>query len=201
MWRSLLSQCLQEDNYGIISYSFWIFTLSGQGILETDSTTEEMHWENVFVLFCFLLMEIMSTCPAISRPYSMFDNTRIDKSTNIVHNVTANCGDYNVRRKVVYQCQYDGFYPVYHTVSFGYPWSPGSSQRYARHKPHVTEKNDLLRDALDSLNHVCYTHDRSQTCLEESGIQDYCATTIVQMNLQPFSFLTLSVTISGAMRT
>ena len=119
----------------------------------------------------------MSTSSVIGRPYSIF---------SIVHNVTAYCGDRDVRRKNVIQCQRDGYRPV----GFGYPWSPGGSQRYSRYKPNVTEKNNLLRDALDSLNHVCYNHDRSRTCLEENGIQGYCLATIDYMNLQPrFDFI------------
>ncbi len=36
-----------------------------------------------------------------------------------------------------------------------------------------TEKK-TLGDALDSLDHVCHTHDRSRTCLEQSGVRDEC---------------------------
>ena len=45
---------------------------------------------------------------------------------------------------------------------------------------HVTlaNRNTSLRHALDSLNHVCYVQDRSETCLDESGIPSYCLNTI-----------------------
>ena len=128
----------------------------------------------------------MSTNSVIGRPKGIIDYAIIHKSSRIVHNTTVNCGDRDVQRETVYRCQRDG----YHPVGFGYPWSPDGSQRYSRHKPNVTEKNSLLRDALDSLNQLCYNHDRSHTCLKESGIQGYCLAANEYMNLQPcFDFI------------
>ncbi len=125
----------------------------------------------------------MSISSVIGRPYSIFDSTRTYKSSNIVHNATVNCGNPDVRKKTLYQCRRD----VYSQLSFGYPWSPDGSQRFSRHKLNVTEENNLLKDALDSLTHMCYNHDISQTCLKETGIQDYCLATIGQLNRKPLS--------------
>ncbi len=52
-----------------------------------------------------------------------------------------------------------------------YPWSPSGRNNIPRNVQNVT---DNMRDALDSLNHVCYIHDRSQSCLREHDIQDFC---------------------------
>ena len=59
-------------------------------------------------------------------------------------------------------------------------WSPKGSQRNAGHNPNATDRNYALRDALDSMNHVCHTYDRSQICLEENDIEDYCLATTKQ---------------------
>ncbi len=57
----------------------------------------------------------------------------------------------------------------------GYPWSPPGKQKIYRNVQNVT---DNLRDALDSLNHMCHIQDRSQKCLLEHGIRGFCVSMI-----------------------
>ncbi len=100
----------------------------------------------------------------------------IGQNSSTVHNATIDCGDHNVLNKKVLQCQWD----LLKVAMYGYPWFPKSSQRNSRHNLNAPDRNISLRDALDSLNHVCRLYDRSQTCLEEKNIPDYCLTTVYQ---------------------
>ncbi len=95
------------------------------------------------------------------------------RNFSTVHYPTIDCGDWDVLHKMVWQCHLE----LFELAVYGYPWYPNGGRRNSRHNPNATDKNNGLRDALDSLDHVCDTYDRSQTCLEESHIQDYCLAT------------------------
>ncbi len=130
------------------------------------------------ILLCMLHVSGVTRSSAIqSRPYNRVErsNNADSQKYNNVHNVTVDCGDYTgTRRMAMWQCQRY----IYTLARDGYPWSPRGSQRSSRNG------NDTLRDDLDSLNHACHIHDRSQTCLEKSGIPDYCLATNKDMYLQ-----------------
>ncbi len=140
------------------------------------------------VMIAVLLLVVrVSSSSVISRPDHRVDNTSVgaSQSSSRVHNVTTDCGDYGVLNKNAWQCNLD----LHQLAGYGYPWFPRGSHRNSRHYPNTTDRNNTLRDALDSLNHVCHTYDRSQTCLEESDIRDYClATTYPSERAVPIDF-------------
>ncbi len=111
-----------------------------------------------------------SRCSTILRTSDRVENVANGPRSSNLHNVTVDCGDYNLVKKTVWQCQRD----VYQLALAGYPWSPHRSQRHSTNDPNVTDRDNNLKDALDSLNYVCHIYDRSQTCLQESGKPDYC---------------------------
>ncbi len=135
----------------------------------------------------------------VSSPQSGFDNSRVgnSQSSSTVHNVTVDCGNYGVLNRIGSQCYRD----LIQLASRGYPWSGGDNERHSRNNPNVADRNNTLGDSLDTLNHVCYIHDKSQTCLEENGIHDYCVATMVDGRPALQWIFSLSVIISGAMRT
>ncbi len=148
-----------------------------------------MHILAVRTLVLILLYTLMVSRSSIidSRSYHRVSKTNVDTSPSSIseHNVTVNCGSLSFRTKTVWQCQRD----LYGLLLYGYPWSPHGSNRNSRHNPNVRGINNTLRDALDSLRHVCRIHDRSKACLEESGIRDYClATTTNRYILMDFQF-------------
>ncbi len=124
------------------------------------------------MIVVFLLAARIARSSVISSPNNGFGNTSIGarQSSSTVHNATIDCGDQHVQNHIVQQCQRD----LKHLASYGYPWSAEHSQRNSRYNPYATERKSALRDALDSLDHACYTHDQSQRCLEKSKVQDYC---------------------------
>ena len=102
-----------------------------------------------------------------SRPYSRFLKKDLSSSQTFSwHNATVNCGDVDVLLNNTWNCLRD----VLQLVKQGYPWSPST------HKTPTNVQNvtDNLRDALDALNHVCYIQERSQRCLREHDIRDFC---------------------------
>ncbi len=99
-----------------------------------------------------------------SRPYSRFVTRDVSSSQTFTwHNATVNCGDWVVLYNTTMHCQRD----LIQLALQGYPWSAPGRQKTPRTVQNVT---DNLRDALDSLNHVCYIEDRSQQCLWENHI-------------------------------
>ena len=122
-------------------------------------------------------------------------HTRTEKKTvgttarpNNAHNFTVDCGNITVAtNNTIFRCQRD----LNQLVDYGYPWSHLGSRRNSKHNLNVRDMNNTLRDALDSLNHVCYIHQRSQACLEENGIGHFClAITPVGTHLQTdFQFI------------
>ncbi len=142
--------------------------------------------ERIVVL---LLVVTGARSSVIRRPGNRFDNASVQESqsSSAVHNVTIDCGNNLVRNKIAFRC---GLY-LNQLSSYGYPWSPEGSLKKSKHDPNATDRNNTLRDALDSLNHVCHTYDRSQTCLEESGIKYYClaATNWVSLLHIDFQFI------------
>ncbi len=128
-------------------------------------------------LLLFLLILFSWSSALQSRPYSKI-HTRDDYvslASNRVNNVTVKCGGYTARRKIVFQCQRD----LYRLTWNGYPWSPTDTQGTYRNDKKLTDRNNTLGDALDSLKHVCYIYmyDRSPKCLQENGVRDYCIAT------------------------
>ncbi len=143
-----------------------------------------------FLLILLFVPRTTKPSATSTGPYSRVERvtagTRLATGSpfNGLVNVTVDCGDYGVLRETVYQCQRD----IYILASYGYPWSPhAGNQRNHGKNVDVKDKNDTLGDALDSLNHVCRIHDRSRRCVEESGIENYCLSTIATLYL-PLDF-------------
>ncbi len=134
------------------------------------------------ILMVLLLTARKSRSNIISRPYSI-PNARGD-TRDIVQSfgrvVPNDCGDRTVLQKHVWQCVGD----LYQLTGNGYPWTPHRNQR------NFKDNLNNIRDALDSLNYACLTFDRSQRCLLEHGISDYCLATTRywHMNIY-FSFI------------
>ncbi len=124
-----------------------------------------------------------------SRQYNRFANTNTDtiQSEKKSYRVTLDCGNITYIEQTVWRCQND----IRQLAGYGYPWSLSGSHRHPGNKQqNVTNKTVSLRDALDSLDHVCYIQDRSQACLEENGIRDYCLIATVYIHLQKdFQFI------------
>ena len=121
----------------------------------------------MFILLVSLTAGTVSGSSVIySRPYTRFAKRDADSSQTsaTMHNVTMDCEDWDSRFRAVYHCLYD----LLQLTQQGYPWSP---VQIPRNEQNVS---DRLRDALDSLNHVCYTQDRSQRCLQEHHFRDFC---------------------------
>ncbi len=140
-----------------------------------------IHVLDVRALLLILLVIVGVTSSSVlqSRPYhaySRLENTRdgdgVSPRSNNVHNITIDCGNPYALRKAVSQCSRD----VRRLTSYGYPWFVHGNQKNP-HNPNETHRNGILRDALDSLDHVCSVHDRRQTCLEEGGVEEYCLKT------------------------
>ncbi len=134
----------------------------------------------------------------VSSPQSGFDNSRVgnSQSSSTVHNVTVDCGNYGVLNRIGSQCYRD----LIQLASRGYPWSGGDNERHSRNNPNVADRNNILGDALDTLNHVCHIYDKSKTCREDmaSGITVWRP----WLTVLPFKWIfSLSVIISGEMRT
>ena len=148
-------------------------------------------------LLILLLMVRLSITYVVSRPYRSFDNSlNTSQSSSTVHNVTVDCGNYGVLNKIGSQCYRD----LIQLASRGYPWSGQDSERHSRNNPNVADRNNILGDALDTLNHVCHIYDKSKTCREDmaSGITVWRP----WLTVLPFKWIfSLSVIISGEMRT
>ena len=81
------------------------------------------------------------------------------------HRITIDCGDPRALDMKMIQC---GGY-LYQLFGQGFPWSGIS--------PNITYErgnNGSLKDALDSLDYVCETVDRTRRCLRENNIHGYC---------------------------
>ncbi len=133
------------------------------------------------MIVVLLLVVRVAKSSVISRPNRRLDNTSVmaGQNSSTVHNATMDCADWFVLNKNAWQCLWD----LEQLAWNGYPWSHRGKKRNSRHHANATDRNNTLRDALDSLNHVCHTYDRSQTCLEESGIRDYCLGTTNQASV------------------
>ncbi len=119
-----------------------------------------------------LVVVSVARSSVISSPNNHVDNTSIhaSRSSSTVPNITIDCGDWGVLNTIIWQCERE----LVQLAENGYPWSAKGSQRNPRHNLNITKRNNTLGDPLDSLNHVCHIYDRSQTCLEENYIGDYC---------------------------
>ncbi len=126
-------------------------------------------------MIVILLLEVREVrMSVISSPNSNLDSTGVHaRRSYSTHNVTIDCGDWDAMSKVAWQCLRD----LSDFAQHGYPWSLTGSQRRFRHNRNTRDGNNTLRDPLDSINHVCHAYDISKTCLEESGIRDYCLAT------------------------
>ena len=94
-------------------------------------------------------------------------NVSSSQTSSTVHDATMDCANHDLRSKALQHCLKD----LRQVAWRGYPWSALDRQEIPRNGQNVT---DNLRDALDSLNHVCYIHHRSQRCLRKHGIRDFC---------------------------
>ncbi len=137
-------------------------------------------------LLLILLLGVDRGSIISNTPYSRVENKGGGggQSSNNVHNVTVNCGDDTVLGSTVFRCSQD----IFHLASSGFPWTIRGSQRNFRPNPTVTDKINTLRDALDSLNHTCHINDKSQSCLSERGIRDYCLVTTGEGGLFQMDF-------------
>ncbi len=119
-----------------------------------------------------LLFSITASSVVSSNRRYVLGNKIVDRNgtSSTVHNVTVDCGKKPILEKTAWWCLRD----LLHLVNNGYPWSPRGSQKNSTNHETVADRTETLRDALDSLDHVCYIHDRSRTCLEQSGISDNC---------------------------
>ncbi len=126
--------------------------------------------------FALLLLLLTTGSYVISgRTNYIFDNTNINnQSSSTMHHVSMDCGDPTALKKIVAQCLHD----LERVANYGYPWFLYGSNRMVRNYGNGSNRNTSLRDAMDSLNQVCYIQDRCQTCLEESGLPGYCTNTI-----------------------
>ena len=125
-----------------------------------------------------LLLAARAVTSSVSSSNNRYDKTSVSdsQSSNAVHDVTIDCGDVVVLNKTASECQRD----LLQHARYGYPWSPNGSQRNSRHNANATDESDAMKDVLYSLNEVCHAYDRSQTCLEENDIPDYCLATTNQ---------------------
>ncbi len=130
------------------------------------------------LLILSFISRVTRSSPMHVRPYSIAENISVgaSESSNNVHIPTVDCGDWDIMSQAVGQCQHG----ILNLAEYGYPWYPHGHHGHSRNNPNVTSSDTshtILTDALNSLNHVCHIHDRSQTCLKESGISDYCLAT------------------------
>ncbi len=130
------------------------------------------------LLILLFIVGVTSSSVFRSRPYHAYSRAESIREgasprSNNVHNVTVDCGDTYALRKAVYKCSRD----VRQLTSYGYPWFTHGNQKNPPHNLNATQLSGILRDALDSLDHVCRVHDRQRTCLEEGGVGDYCLQT------------------------
>ncbi len=132
--------------------------------------------QTLLVILLFKLRVFRSSIIPII-PHNKAEKTSAGSSprSNDVHNITVDCGDKSVLEKTAWHCLWD----LHQMGQYGYPWLHREPQRNSRNNPKITDRNNSVRDALDTLNQVCHIYDRSQACLEESGIRDYCLTTTV----------------------
>ncbi len=138
------------------------------------------------MIVVLLLAVKMTKSSVISSRNNRFDNTSVGakQSSGTVHSITIDCGDWDVRNKIVWLCQKD----LLQLASYGYPWYPRDRQRYSRLNTNATDRNKTMRDALDSLNQVCHIYDRSQKCLDDIDIGDYCLATTYASVLTQIDF-------------
>ncbi len=122
------------------------------------------------LLLILLFLLTFSRCSVIRRR----DDSRVgmvnagsSSKLNNVHNATVYCEDTRALYRTGWRCQRD----IVILARYGFPWSP-----QGRHSPNVSDRNNTLRDALDSLNEVCHISDRGMRCLEENAIRGFCLT-------------------------
>ncbi len=123
-----------------------------------------------------ILLSVSRSCVIARR-----DDTRVgtvnagsSSKSNNVHNVTVDCGDIWTQKMTGWRCQHDNDT----FARYGFPWSPHGRHIKYTYNPNVSDRNNTLRDALDSLNDVCHISDRSMRCLEENGVRGFCLTLI-----------------------
>ena len=126
----------------------------------------------VFLLVSLITLTVSGSSVIHSRRYSRVGKRDFEsnQTNSTVHNVTMDCGDVSVLYNMIKHCRRD----LLQLAWQGYPWSPHGSHTGS----HQNATNNM-RDALDSLNHVCYINDRYQRCLQEHSIRDFCQITVV----------------------
>ncbi len=132
----------------------------------------------IVLLVSVLAVTVAGSSAIHSRPYSRFGKRDVNSSQTFTwHNAAVKCGGNKVVKRNTRYCQRE----LHHLTIQGYPWSPPGRQENPIDVQNVT---DNLRDALDSLNHVCYIQDRSRRCLREHDIQDFCVASTTPGRLQ-----------------
>ncbi len=124
----------------------------------------------ILLLAVLTVLGVSGSSSSHSRPYSRVVKRDVDSSQmpSTVHNVTMDCADSGVRSKAVGQCLWGLSAQL---AAQGYPWSP---RGYAKLSIPDQNATDNLGDVLDSLNQVCYIQERSQRCLQEHDVRDFC---------------------------
>ena len=145
--------------------------------IRTTGTMTVILGRTLFVLL--FIFRVSQSAYIHSTPYTRFHSRKVDnsQSSSTVHNATIDCGDWTFLYETTSHCQGD----LKQLANYGYPWSTYASHKKSKNNPNLTDRVNIrqaLGDALDSLNHVCHIHDRSRTCLDESGIPGYCATSL-----------------------
>ncbi len=120
-----------------------------------------------------LLVSVLTVTVSVSsvvhtRPYSRAVKRDVDRNPapGTMHNVTIDCGQ---PERAAFKCLGD----LRDLASQGFPWLPAS------------------QDALGYLNHVCDILYRSETCLREHAIPDFCLTTLKEYHtlIPDFQFI------------
>ncbi len=149
-----------------------------------------MAMEEKCLSILFLLMIGTQIYASKNRYFHKQDNANAEPNhypQSTTHNVTTDCGDRSNVIAAVIICQR----PVIHLTTKGNIWL-NSDIHMGVGNIHNKARNGSgnLGDSLDSLQHACSIHQRSQQCLYEHGIRDYCLSYVSSLNIQTvFQFI------------
>ncbi len=132
---------------------------------------------HVVLLIALLKVTVSGSSVTHSRSYRHFVHRNIDSSqmSGTVHNVTVDCGGLNERQLAARHCLGDLQFLAYQ----GYPWSSPVQHTVLSDDQNVTVK-DYLRYDLKFLSRACAIEERSRSCLQEHGIENFCLMTLIQ---------------------
>ncbi len=118
-------------------------------------------------LFSLLTITVSGSPVIHNGPYSPFVK-RDSTSRSSIHHASMDC----LHTGRVSQCLRE----LRQFAMQGYPWPSPGRQKILRNDQNVT---DNVRDSLDSLNHMCYIQDRSERCLQQHDVADFCLSSIM----------------------